>query len=271
LNFGVFSARYGNIYTAHQLWQLFDEAFNGRERAERAWLRPDGRFVDPYRPTVEPDGFADAGAVEEARRHHLARVRALFEQADVFVFTLGLTEAWLSKRDGSVFPLPPGVVADSFDESRHGFANFSVAEVEQDLRRFLDALKSVNPNIRTLLTVSPVPLLATYEPRNVLVATTYSKSVLRVAAETIARDHEWVDYFPSYEIITGSFNGGMYYDDDGREVTRLGVDHVMRVFLNRYVHGVQPPSQASIMEAVAAAPEVPMIVCDEEAIAALSK
>lgn len=40
--FGVFSARFGNLYTVHQLDQLFAEAFEGRERAETAWQRPDG-------------------------------------------------------------------------------------------------------------------------------------------------------------------------------------------------------------------------------------
>lgn len=31
--------------------------------------------------------------------------------------------------------------------------------------------------------------------------------------------HDNVAYFPSYEIITGSYNRGRYYDDGLREVT----------------------------------------------------
>ena len=73
--FGVFSARYGNLYTVAQLLQLFEEAFDGRVMAETAWKRPDGRFVDPYRPQVEPSGFASAAEVVEARKVHLAAVR----------------------------------------------------------------------------------------------------------------------------------------------------------------------------------------------------
>ena len=56
-------------------------------------------------------------------------------------------------------------------------------------------LKRLNPGVRVLLTVSPVPLIATYEPRHVLVSTTYSKSVLRVAAEQVMRRHDWVDFY----------------------------------------------------------------------------
>ena len=36
-----------------------------------------------------------------------------FRDLDVFVFTLGLTEAWVAKADGAVFPLAPGVVSQS--------------------------------------------------------------------------------------------------------------------------------------------------------------
>ena len=93
-------------------------------------------------------------------------------------------------------------------------------------------LRDVNPNARVIVTVSPVPLIATAENRHVLVSTTYSKSALRVACEEITRKYEFVEYFPSYEIITGSFNRGSYFADDLRSVTEDGVSHVMRLFLS---------------------------------------
>jgi hypothetical protein len=265
-NFGVYSARYGNVYTARQLLQLFEEAFDGRDRAETAWLRRDGRFADPYRPQIEPDGFAAIGDVTDARVQHLAAVRSVFLNSDVLVFTLGLTETWRSKKDGSVFPLAPGVAAGSFDPGEHEFVNFNVSDVEADLARFLDRLKVVNPAIKVLLTVSPVPLVATYENRSVLVSTTYSKSVLRVVAEQLLSRFDWVDYFPSYEIITGSYAGGLYYESDHREVNALGVAHAMRCFLNNYVSGADA---ARGEEPALPAPsdlEYSNVVCEEREI-----
>lgn len=268
--YGVFSARYGNIYTTRQLRQVFDAAFGHWTPAEPAWVRPDGRFVDPFRPQVEPEGFDSPAAVAAAREAHLRCVRAMFEQADVFVFTLGLTEAWFSKVDGAVFPLAPGVVAGPFDGERHGFVNFGVAEVEADLRHVLAGLKAVNPGVKVLLTVSPVPLIATYEDRNVLVATTYSKSVLRVAAEAVMRDTPWVDYFPSYEIVTGSFNFGAYYGEDAREVNAMGVAHAMRAFLHNYVPD-RAPSRPAVPPVAQPARHSPAgVICDEEAIAQIT-
>ncbi|GAB7550613.1 hypothetical protein NRB_01070 [Novosphingobium sp. 11B] len=262
-NYGTFSARYGNVYTTVQLLQLFEEAFGQRVPRDRAWPRPDGRFIDPFRQQIEPDGFADEAAVIAERDRHLAAVRRLFEDTDIFVFTLGLTEAWRSREDGSVFSAAPGVVGGAFDESRHEFVNFDLAETYGALETFLEKFHALNPGARVLLTVSPVPLIATYEPRSVLVSTTYSKSVLRVAAEMALKRFDWVDYFPSYEIITGSFSGGLYYEDDRREVNALGVSHAMRCFMQNYIEGRDPKAAAVAPEAVRKA-SAAGIVCDEE-------
>lgn len=49
-NYGVFSARYGNIYTTRQLVQLLRRAYNLYIPEDDIWIRPDGRFIDPFRP-----------------------------------------------------------------------------------------------------------------------------------------------------------------------------------------------------------------------------
>ncbi|MFO1102506.1 MAG: GSCFA domain-containing protein [Methylocystis sp.] len=272
-NFGVFSARYGNIYTTRQLLQLFEEAFEQRNRYERAWIRSsDNRFVDPYRPQIEPEGFADIRSVAESRERHLEAVRAVFLQSEVLVFTLGLTETWRSKKDGSVFPLAPGVAGGSFDPELHEFLHLGVDEVSGDLCTFLKKLKERNPKIKVLLTVSPVPMIATFEKRHVLVSNTYTKSVLRVAAGIAVSRFDFVDYFPSYEIVTGSFAGGLYYEKSHREVNPLGVAHAMRCFLDSYLFRPSNVRSVSRMDELDDSANSQMsyeIVCDEEAIDAI--
>jgi hypothetical protein len=270
-NFGVYSARYGNIYTARQLLQLFQEAVEHRHRADKAWQRPDGRYVDPFRPLIEPDGYPTADAVVEARTEHLKDVRKVFLEADFFIFTLGLTECWESKSDGSVYPLAPGVSAGSFDPQFHAFRNLTVGEVEEDLTSFLRSLKAVNPSIRVLLSVSPVPMIATYEDRNVLVSNVYSKSVLRVAAGQAPRQFDWVDYYPAYELVVGSQAGGLYYQDDYREVNSAGVAHAMRCFVDNYVVGDEGRSFATQQNVGALESNRDELMCDEREIEALRR
>ena len=264
-NFGMFSARYGNIYTARQLLQLFERAYGRFEPQEEPWTDPDGTVRDPFRPAVQPGNFVSPGEMLADRAQHLAAVRRMFETLDVFVFTLGLTECWRSRADGAVFPLCPGVEGGTFDPQRHLFFNQRFADVVNDMRVFLAGLRAVNPAAQVILTVSPVPLMATAAPgAHVLAATTYSKSVLRVAAETLRLESGFVHYFPSYEIITGAFNRGRYFAGDLRNVTEEGVAHVMRLFL-KHAAGEALPTGAPAPRQPSAAEERERMLVEQAA------
>lgn len=257
-----FSARYGNIYTARQLAQLLDRAFGYFRPLEGAWETRDGRFCDPFRPRIREDGFASETEVAQDRRRHLAAVRRMFRQLDVFVFTLGLTECWVSRLDGAAYPIAPGVAGGTYDLRRHAFVNFGVQEVVSDLDRFIGKLGFVNPGARVLLTVSPVPLMATYEERHVLLSTVYSKSVLRVAVEEVRAKYANVEYFPSYELINGPHTSSDYFAGDCRSIRDEGVDHVMRAFMTSMTEW--RPAKAVPDEAYQQVIAASEAACDEE-------
>ncbi|WJH56520.1 hypothetical protein FE254_10175 [Ectopseudomonas guguanensis] len=233
LGYGVYSARYGNIYTSGQLVQLFQRAFSLEDFEREPWVGKNG-LIDPFRPYVQSRGFASREEFFEDLEKHLAAVRQIFLDLDVFIFTLGLTESWVRKSDSAVVPFHPGVLGASVGADDYIFKNQSVMEVNSDLLLFRSMLKKVNPGARVLITVSPVPLIATYSKGHVLPQTVYSKSVLRVAAEEFSQSFDDVAYFPSYEIISSHYNRGAYYKDDLREVDSRGVDHVMRLMLKHY-------------------------------------
>lgn len=227
--YGMFSARYGNIYTSRQLLQLWYRAHDQFVPADPVWASG-GRFYDPFRPSIEAGGFASAGEVLQSQASHLAAVRGMFRKTNVFIFTLGLTELWSSRADGAAYPTCPGTLAGSFDPDRHVFTNLTHHQVLTDMTKFLGLMRRTRPGIRLILTVSPVPLAATMSGQHVLTATTYSKSVLRAVAGELAATHDDVDYFPSYEIITAPAFHGAFYDHDKREVRPEGVDFVMKQF-----------------------------------------
>lgn len=229
--YGIFTARYGNIYTTRQLVQLFKRSHGQLTAKEDYWLDEEKNYIDPFRPRIQEGGFSSEEEYWADRQQHYKAVRTAFKKMDVFVFTLGLTETWLSREDGMVYPLCPGVAGGTFDAEKYKFINFGVEETTSDLLEFIDLLYGVNPGAKVILTVSPVPLIATYEPMHVLTATTYSKSVLRVSCEQVVKARSHVAYFPSYEIITGNYTQGRYFAEDLRVVKQEGVDHVMRLFM----------------------------------------
>lgn len=227
--YGVFSFRTGNIYTASLLHQWVSWATEKTPPSEEVWEK-DGRFFDPFRPVIEPNGFESADEVRASREGTIRAVRRAMTDATLFVFTMGLTEGWRDKETGVVYPMCPGTAAGVFDGARHVFVNEGYASVHADMIAALDIMRAINPNLRFLLTVSPVPLTATASDQHVLTATTYSKSVLRAVAGDLTRECEDVDYFPSYEIITGAPFRAMFYEPNLRSVAPQGVEYVMRSF-----------------------------------------
>lgn len=275
-NYGVFPARFGNIYTVRQLRQLFERAYGLREPADRAWRRTDGALLDPFRPRIQAEGFDSMEALAADREWHLAAVREMFETCDVLIFTLGLTEAWVSTRDGAVFPFAPGAVGAEGDGGEPGyrFENFTVAEMADDLAAFTADLRSINPAVRMVLTVSPVPLIATYTDAHVLAATTYSKAALRVAAQMAADSDPLTAYFPSFEIVSGPQARGRFFAEDAREVTADGVALVMDIFARSFLRE-DAPRQAPAAQPAGAAAEPAMdarqqalddLICDEDVL-----
>lgn len=241
--YGIFSARYGNLYTSRQLLQLLRRAYGRFVPVEDIWTS-NGRYHDPFRPGIQPGGFPTRLEYGLDRAQHFAAVRRVFERADVLIFTLGLTECWASREDGAVYPMCPGTIAGEFDPARHQLLNLEVEDIQADMQAFIDELRIVNPKVRIILTVSPVPLAATALDRHVLVSTAASKAALRVAAERLAGLSD-VGYFPAYEIITAPSASGGYFAEDLRSIREEGVEHVMRVFFRHLcatpLNPVPPP------------------------------
>lgn len=256
-----YSANFGNVYTTLQLRQLLERAYGRFSPSETVWKAGDG-FVDPFRPRVFADGFDSPHAVHAERERHLAAVRRLFEQLDVLIFTLGLTEGFVSRLDGTAFPACPGKDVGEFRDDRYVFHNLTLDENVEHLDAFVRDLRSINPAARVVFTVSPVPLVATMEDRSVIQSTVYSKSVLRVCADEMRRRHNNVEYFWSYEIVTSTFNNDRYFEPDRRSVTEAGVAHVMRSFF-RHFAGIEPDESRD--------PADSFDPCDEDVLDAIIK
>lgn len=273
-NYGIFSARTANIYTAAQLCLLLRMvAGQVAVEAPEIWADPDGRFRDSLRPVIEPDGFASQREAVLSRMAMLRGLKRAILGADVFVFTLGLTEGW-ETADGQPLAACPGTLGGTFDEDRHRFVNYRAAAIRTALDDSLALLRALNPALHLLLTVSPVPLTATASGQHVLVATTHSKSVLRGVAGEMAQDHACVDYFPSYEIITGAPTRAAFFEPNLRSVVPQGVETVMGHFFAGLRltapprHGAEAEAEAAQDRAMADSIAAEALVCEEAALEA---
>jgi hypothetical protein len=124
----------------------------------------------------------------------------------------------------------PGTVAGEFKEEVHQFVNQQFNSIYKNLIEAVKMMRSANPTLMFLLTVSPVPLTATKTDRHVAVATMASKSILRAVADQLAANRPNVDYFPSYEIINSPVFKGVFFEPNQRSVNPHGVNFVMDNF-----------------------------------------
>lgn len=235
----MYSARYGNIYSIRQFRQLLERASGDFTPDESVWEK-DGRFFDPFRPSIEPNGFCSKIEMENDREYHLSQVNTLLEQSDLLVFTFGLTEAWECISDGAILPTCPGTVAGEFDDKKYAFKNFTFNEVLDDAKWVISLARRKNPDIQFLFTVSPVPLTATATDDHVLAATVYSKSVLRAVCGELRMQYDYVDYFPSYELVSSHPLRAMYFDPNLRTVADAGVLNVMNAFFSAFSDNTKP-------------------------------
>ena len=187
-----------------------------------------------FRYDTTADGEIREWTPEDTREHALRHL----EEAGAFVFTLGLAEVWQDRETGSVFWR--GVPEDVFDQARHVFRPTTVEENERNIVRAIELIRRVNPAAPIVLTLSPVPLKATFRDISCLTADCVSKSTLRVALDAVvAHGFEQVYYWPSFEIVRWvgghvpwpayGFNRG-----DSRHVTRFLVAQIIDAFVEAF-------------------------------------
>ncbi|MEX5728233.1 hypothetical protein Ga0609869_001586 [Rhodovulum iodosum] len=174
------------------------------------------------------------GAELEVSQSVREETRRIFEETEVFILTLGLSEIWYDKQTGE--PFWKAIPKDDFDSTRHGFRVLTVAENLENLQRVRALIRAHRPGAAIVLTLSPVPLAATFRPVSCITANAVSKASLRMAIDELMRAHdddERLFYFPSYEMITAFLPDP--YENDLRHPTRAAVAQVMRAFQKAYL------------------------------------
>jgi len=190
-------------------WAL-DPAFPFDPAANFTEVVP-GKFVDNHLPPfVRPASLE----VVMARREAVRQATASVKDCRVVIITLGLTEVWYDKIHDVYINEHPRPRSLEAEPERFVLRVLSFDQTMDYLRRIVDVIaKFGRPDSQIIVTVSPVPLTSTHRPVDVMVANTYSKSVLRTAAEHIVAERDNVHYFPSYESIILSDRQRAYNSD----------------------------------------------------------
>jgi len=196
--------------------QQFRWAFNEFKPSAKIWFTKDKRHIE---------------ATEERRE----KVRRGFEEGEVFVITLGLSEIWFDQIEGE--PMWRTVPASVYEPGRHICRPATVAETLASLCEFDALVDRFLPGKQFIFTLSPIPLIATFRDQSAVTANQASKAILRAALDefmrdsTVARKSRY-HYFPSYEIVFHMFDHPFLPDNRHIRPDVAGV--VLDIFSNLY-------------------------------------
>lgn len=232
-NYGVFSARTGNIYTAAALKQWVSWALGINEPPDEIWER-NGRFIDPFRPSIEPDGFDTPEGLLASRSVVLRAIRNVAQRADLLVFTLDHNEGWINLSNGYEYALCPGSIAGNFNPDNHALRKYTLENTIADLTWVIKTISAMNGKIHFLLTVSALALTAAMSRKRVLTASQPAKSLLCAVARITADNLPIVDYFPSYEILTTPSE--IVHTPNKQKISRSRKQFVMDSFFSSNEH-----------------------------------
>jgi hypothetical protein len=214
--FGVWTDR------ADGIWELSNMPANKFFKADIVYQEPCRKII--YSKTFE-------GAARLSANIDIA-IRQGLEQSDIIVLTLGLIEVWQHNLTGRFLCRPPHTgYGGRMDLAT--FRQSTFLENYANVKGTLDLLFANFPQKQVILSVSPVPLGATFTAMDVATANTESKAVLRAVAGQICREYaDRVSYFPAYEMAT--VLPGPVFMEDKRHVLPGFADNVVASFMNAF-------------------------------------
>lgn len=236
-NFNCLKDEWGVIYSPKSIAQIIQYSFDSANwtPSEAMWLI-DSKYYFPYLKSADHSGPKLLGSseaeAESSLKKHFEKSELILKEADLAVWTLGLTELWRNKRDGYAYYAIP--YPQMFNSDVHEFHSLSYEEVIDSLQYAIQTYKNNNQKLKIILSVSPIPLSMSFRSHlGPYVATQYSKSILHAAALTLSEKYDYVFYMPSYELVRN--DPSTNYTDDGRHVTRHCVNSIMNSFKKLYV------------------------------------
>jgi hypothetical protein len=170
-------------------------------RPESFLKAPDG-YIDPHTSLA-----GNAKPLDQCikLRDSIIQLTRKVAEANFVIITLGLTEAWFDRENDAYLNVAPPRSLALAQPERFELRVLDHAENTRALEEIVALLRRHGrPDVELILTVSPVPFIATFSEQDVVTANTYSKSTLRCVAQDFSDRDARVHYIPIYDSVVNS-------------------------------------------------------------------
>lgn len=205
---------FGTLFHPLSIFNLLEkEALN-----EQLIIERDGQFIS--HELHSSITAIDAEELQLKFKGLKAKLNDQLRTASVLVLTFGTALEYQYKIEGQHIANCHKVPQSHFD--RKLSSTEGIAGTFDSLQTHLKAL---NPNLKTLLTVSPVR-----HTKDSLSVNNVSKSILRTACHLIQESYDTVYYFPSYEIMMDDLRDYRFYEKDLIHPNEQAIDYIWQKF-----------------------------------------
>ncbi|MDC7221478.1 MAG: GSCFA domain-containing protein [Spirochaetales bacterium] len=213
---------FGTIYNPLSLAHCFDSLLNKKLSLEPFLQNGKWRHFD-FHSSRSCSGDL---SLDEAVKHYGDLIDEGHKEllsTDYIIITLGTAWAYRLRENKRVVNNCHRCDISVFE--RDNFQKWEEKLAQPKLEESLKFLKEINPSVQIILTVSPVRHL-----RNDARENSYSKAILRCLCEELSGNYDWMEYFPSYEIVMDELRDYRWYGEDLSHLSPRAVDYIMERF-----------------------------------------
>jgi len=142
------------------------------------------------------------------------------KETDLLFITFGTSWVYKLKETSKIVANCHKIPAKNFIRER-----LTISEIFDTYSKLITELKTINPKIKIVFTVSPIRHWKDGANGNQL-----SKSILLLAIEEIVKQNKNCFYFPSYEIVMDDLRDYRFYNSDMLHINETAIDYIWGKF-----------------------------------------
>lgn len=147
-----------------------------------------------------------------------------FFTCDTLIITLGSAWIYELKENQTAVANCHKMPQEMFEKRKLG-----INEIVADYSQLIEHLKSANPKLKIIFTISPVKHL-----KDGIIENNWSKSTLNIAVHELVRRYDFTEYFPAFELINDDLRDYRFYKQDMAHPNEQAVAYVYEYYLNTY-------------------------------------
>lgn len=223
--FQVLPNLFGTVFNPFSITKLVKMAYSETLPHVGHYLRSNGDLYFHYDFHSSVYSSTSVDDLDNKIRRSLYQMKQFLQNTDVLVLTFGTAFVYRYLKTNEWITNCHKAPGKEFSKEL-----LSLETLTRSMDELLKILQSLNPQMKVILTVSPVR-----HTRDTLQLNQVSKSILRLLSYDLELRYDHVTYFPAYEILLDELRDYRFYEPDLIHPDSVATDHIFRTFLRTYL------------------------------------